>query len=60
MNELVNHVQYDVVHWLFVSSCVYEVPSLLRLLVVACIASKDERNIPGKFMVSTSALVYTV
>ena len=29
--------------WLFVSSCVYEIPRLLRLLVLACIASKDER-----------------
>ena len=29
--------------WMFVSSCVYEIPRLLSLLVLACIASKDER-----------------
>ena len=36
--------------WLFVSSCVYEIPRLVSLLVglLACIASKDERDIPSK------------
>ena len=33
--------------WLFVSSCVYEIPRLLSLLVLASIASKDERDIPS-------------
>ena len=45
---------------LFVSSCVYEIPRLLSLLVLACIASKDERDIPSKFGVSTPALLYNV
>ena len=29
--------------------CTYEIPRLLSLLVLACIASKDERDIPSKF-----------
>ena len=41
--------------WLFVSSCIYEIPRLLSLLVLACIRSKDERDIPSKFGVSTPA-----
>ena len=41
--------------WLFVSSCVYEIPRLL-----ACIASEDERDVPSKFGVSTPALLYKV
>ena len=28
--------------------CTYELPRLLSLLVLACIASKDERDIPSK------------
>ena len=46
--------------WLFVSSCVYEIPRLLSLLVIPCITSKDERDIPSKFGVSTPALLYKV
>ena len=42
--------------WLFVSSCVYDIPRLRSLLVLA-IASKDERDIPSKFGVSTPALL---
>ena len=45
---------------LFVSSCVYEMPSLLSLLVHACITSKDEGDIPSKFGVSTPTLLYKV
>ena len=40
--------------------CAYEIPRLLSLLVLACIASKDERDIPSKFGVSTPALLYKV
>ena len=29
--------------WLFVSRCVYEIPRFLSVLVLTCIASKDER-----------------
>ncbi len=45
-----------------ISSCVYEIHRLLSLLVglLACIASKDERDIPSKFGVSTPALLYKV
>ena len=39
---------------------VYEIPRLLSLLVLACIASKDERDIPSKFGVATPALLYKV
>ena len=46
--------------WLFVSSCVYEISRLLSSLVLACVASKDERDIPSKFGVSTAALLYKV
>ena len=46
--------------WLFVSSCVNEIPRLLSLLVLVCISSKDERDIPSKFGVSTPALQYKV
>ena len=46
--------------WIFVSSsvclCTYEIPRLLSLLVLVCIASKDERDTPSKFGVSTPAL----
>ena len=45
--------------WLFVSRCVYEIHRLLSLLVLAT-ASKDERDIPSKFGVSTPALLYKV
>ena len=38
--------------------CTYEIPRLLSLLVLACIASNDERDIPSKFGVSTPALLY--
>ena len=37
---------------------VYGIPRLLSLLVLACIASRDERDIPSKFGVSTPALLY--
>ena len=49
-------MQYDVdimskvinIVWLCVSSCVYEIPRLLSLLVLAySITSKDERDIPS-------------
>ena len=41
--------------------CIYhEIPRLLSLLVLACIASKDERDISSKFGVSTPALLYKV
>ena len=33
---------------------------MLSLLVLACIASKDERDITSKFGVSTPALLYKV
>ena len=46
--------------WLFVSSCVYEIPMLLSLLVLDCITSKDERDIPSKCGVSIPALLYNV
>ena len=36
----------------------YEIPRLLSLFVVACIASKDERDIPSKFGATTPALLY--
>ena len=38
--------------------CTYEIPRVLSLLVLACIASKDEMDIPSKFGVSTPALLY--
>ena len=40
--------------------CTYEIPRLLSLLVLVCIVSKDESDIPSKFGVSTSALLYKV
>ena len=42
--------------------CTYEIPRLLSLLVLACITSNDERDIPSssKFGVSTPALLYKV
>ena len=40
--------------------CTYEIPRLLNLLVLVCIVSKDERDIPSKFGVSTPALLYKV
>ena len=40
--------------------CTYEIPRLLSLLVLACIASKDERDILSKFGVSTPALLCKV
>ena len=40
--------------------CTYEIPRLLSLLVLACIASKDERDIASMFGVSTPALLYKV
>ena len=42
--------------------CTYEIPRLLSLLVLACIASKDERDRPihSKFGASTPALLYKV
>ena len=51
--------------WLFVSRCVYapteyEISRLLSLLVLVCIASKDERDIPSKFGASTPAVLYKV
>ena len=46
--------------WLFVSSCVYEMPRLLSVLVLACITSNDERDVPSKFVVSTPAFLYKV
>ena len=46
--------------FVFVSSFVYEIPRLIRLLVHACISSKDERDIPSKFGASTPALLYKV
>ena len=39
---------------------VVSIPRLLSLFVLACIASKDERDIPSKFGVSTPALLYKV
>ena len=42
------------------SRCTYEIPRLLSLLVLACIVSKDERDIPSKCGVSTPALLYKV
>ena len=38
----------------------YEIPRfrLLSVLELACIASKDERDIPSKFGASTPALLY--
>ena len=33
--------------------CTYEIPRLLNLLVLVRIVSKDERDIPSKFGVST-------
>ena len=38
----------------------HEVPRLLSLLVLACIACKDERDITSKFGVSNTALQYNV
>ena len=45
--------------WLFVSSYVYEMPRLLSLLVLVCIGSKDERDIPssGVWVVEGSLLM---
>ena len=40
--------------------CTYDIPRLLSLLVLGCIASKDERDILSKFGVSTPALLYKV
>ena len=40
--------------------CTYEILGLLSLLVLACIASKDERGIPSNYGVSTPALLYKV
>ena len=42
--------------------CTYKIPRLLSiiLLVLACVTSKDERDIPNKFGVSTPALLYEV
>ena len=40
--------------------CTYEIPRLLSLLALACIASNYERDIPSKFGVSTPALLYKV
>ena len=40
--------------------CTYEIPRLLSLLVLACIASKDESDILSKFGVSTPALLCEV
>ena len=37
--------------------CTYEIPRMLSLLVLACIASKDERDMLSKFGVSISALL---
>ena len=37
--------------------CTYAIPMLLSLLVLACIASKDERDIPSKFGGFTPALL---
>ena len=40
--------------------CTYEIPRLLSLLVLALLASRDERDIPSKFGASTPALLYKV
>ena len=40
--------------------CTYEIPRFLNSLVLACTASKDERDIPSKFGASTPALLYKV
>ena len=40
--------------------CTYEIPRLLSLLVLVCIAPKDERDISSKFGVSTPALLYCI
>ena len=40
--------------------CTYEIPRLLNLLVLVCIVSKDERDIPSQFGVSTPAFLYKV
>ena len=40
--------------------CTYEIPRLLSLLVPVSIASKDERDVPSNFGVSTPALLYKV
>ena len=33
--------------------CTYEIPRLFSLLVLACVDSKDERDIPSQLGVST-------
>ena len=43
-----------------ICSCTYEIPRFASFLVLACIASKDEMDIPSKFGVSTPALLYKV
>ena len=43
---------------LYVSSSAYDIPRLLSLLVLACLATKDEMDIPRKFEVSTPAFLY--
>ena len=40
--------------------CTYEIPRLLNLLVLVCVVSKNERDIPSKFGVSTPALLCKV
>ena len=40
--------------------CTYERTWLLSLLLLVCIASKDERDILSKFGVSTPTLLYKV
>ena len=40
--------------------CTYEIPRLLSLLVLACKASKDEKDIPSKFRVTTPAMLCKV
>ena len=45
-------------NYIFLFLVFYEIPRLLSLLVLACIASKDERDIPSKFGVSTPAFLY--
>ena len=48
--------------WIFVSSCVYapmRYPGCSTYwYLIVCIVSKDERDIPSKFGVSTPALLY--
>ena len=51
---------YPVVSMHLGCSAYTQIPRLLSLLVLACIASKEERDIPSKFGVSTPALLYKV